>query len=89
MAAGAGDRMSPAETLVEQLADARKRGEPFEQVWPDALSRALEVAGGRERKEWRSVLGSMVPTWQAAYLRVPADEPAMAMVADTRSSGAK
>jgi hypothetical protein len=61
--------VSPPAVLAERLADARKRGEPFEQVWPDALSRALEVAPGGERKEWRTVLGSMADTFRAAFER--------------------
>lgn len=70
----AGLRVNPAAVLAEQLAVARRRGESFEDAWPDALAAALAVAPVKsEREEWTGVLTGMVDRWRAAFERVPAD----------------
>jgi len=80
----AGLSTNPAAALVEQLADARREGVPFEIAWPDALAAALTAEPvGWERAEWRRVLSSMVEMWRDAFERVPASrhERALATVA--------
>jgi hypothetical protein len=44
-------RAVPAGILLEQLADARRAGQTFEQAWSPAFAEALAVASSRERRE--------------------------------------
>jgi hypothetical protein len=79
--------VTPASTLLDQLADARRRGETFEEAWPDALDAALAAATSPwERGEWRDVLSGMAPTWRASYERspAPARERALLVLAEDR-----
>jgi hypothetical protein len=71
--------VSVCTVLLDQLADARRRGERFEVVWPDALHAALRAAGARERSEWADVLGGMVDSWRAAFDRRPPSRPELAL----------
>jgi hypothetical protein len=61
--------MAPAAILLEQLAAARRRGDSFEQAWPDALGAALQAADLLERAEWADILGGMSATWRRAFDR--------------------
>jgi len=75
--------MTPPAVIAGQLADARRRGEPFEAVWPDALAAGVAVAAdSRERREWE-----MVTTWRAAFERQVPSEPELALriVAEARA----
>jgi hypothetical protein len=78
-------RAIPAAVLFTQLAAARRRGEHFEEAWPDALTEALACVGSSsERGEWRDVLAGMVETWRAAFSRWPASskERALSLLAE-------
>lgn len=61
--------VSPPELLVARLAAARERGEAFEGAWPDALSAAVAVSRGSERREWRDVLDGTAQVWQECFER--------------------
>lgn len=61
---------APAEVLVQQLADARARGERFSEAWPDALKAALSGSlTPRSRHDWRVVLVELEDTFAAAFER--------------------
>jgi hypothetical protein len=60
-------RFSPAQLPIEQLADARRRGESFERAWDGALA----VSPPQDRAEWREVLGGVVESWRAGWDRRP------------------
>ena len=77
--------MTPAATLLEELARARRAGQEFEQAWSEALPIALAHALDREeRTSWAEVLGGMVEAWRRAWERRPASghERALVLVAD-------
>jgi hypothetical protein len=72
--------MSPARVLAEQLADARRGGQHFSDVWPDAVAAALEAAPNKwERRDWRIALAETVDAWRAAFDRLPASSPEHAL----------
>jgi hypothetical protein len=72
--------VTPAETLAQLLADARRRGELFEQAFPAALEVALAgEPGRRERQEWQAVFTDQVDVWRGAFERRPADQSGIAL----------
>jgi len=70
--------------LLDQLTDARRRGEPFERAWPLARDRALTTVAGKDREEWEGVLASTLPSWRASFERwpAPARERALLVLAE-------
>jgi hypothetical protein len=73
--------MTPPERLVRDLADARRRGEPFAEAWTVALKPALVGQRGDERAQWRAALADTRPAWLAAWERRPASVPERALLA--------
>ena len=72
---------NPATVLVQQLSDARRRGEGFADAWPRALSSALAAApNATERQDWATVLGEMVATWRGAFERQSASRHERALL---------
>jgi hypothetical protein len=61
----------PAAVLAQQLADARARGERFEQAWPAGLEVALAGETSREKQAWEAVFGEQVDVWCRAFARRP------------------
>ncbi len=79
--------MTPAAVLLDQLAEARRRGVVFEDAWRDAVAEALDLAPDRwERKQWAVVFEETMPSWRAGFERQPAveTEVAFAMLEDDR-----
>jgi len=70
---------TPPAVLVQQLADARSRGELFEQVWPAALEVALADESGRERQAWQAVFTDHIDVWRGAFDRRVADRSGVAL----------
>jgi hypothetical protein len=71
---------SPATVLLDQLADARRVGQAFDDAWPGAVQNALATAqDAPSRREWTTVLGELTEAWRAAFERRPASEPESAI----------
>jgi hypothetical protein len=73
--------MNVAELLRQHLADARRRGEPFESAWPVASKRAVAGQRADERTLWRAALADTRPAWEAAFERRPATRAQVAVLA--------
>jgi hypothetical protein len=73
--------MTVAERLGQDLAAARRRGEPFESAWPVAVEHALVGQRGDERAQWRAALADTRPAWLAAFERRPATRAQRAVLA--------
>jgi len=72
--------MIPPAVLAQQLAEARRRGELFEQAFPVALAAALAGEPGREQRAWEAVLMDHADVWRGAYERHgPADRSGLAL----------
>jgi len=61
----------PPEALVPLLADARRRGQPFPDVWPVAVADATASANG-EAAAWTGALEATRGAWERSYVRQPA-----------------
>jgi hypothetical protein len=61
----------PLDVLREELAAARRRGEPFETAFPAARNLALEAATLAERGQWVVALQGTRTAWMDAYDRRP------------------
>jgi hypothetical protein len=56
--------------LLDRLAEARRQGLAFEDVWPDALAAALApIPPGVERRAWLAALTETQPAWRAGWER--------------------
>jgi hypothetical protein len=65
--------MTPPTILLEQLAEARRAGRAFEEVWPQACEAALAVEPvGEQRHDWTKALTATRDAWAGAYERRPA-----------------
>ncbi|MGO9763796.1 MAG: hypothetical protein ACLP1Q_21295 [Solirubrobacteraceae bacterium] len=64
--------MSPPVSLLDQLADARRAGKDFADVWPHALTAALSDAPDDERDDWQAALDGTAERWREAFERQPA-----------------
>jgi hypothetical protein len=73
--------MNVAERLGRDLADARRRGEPFETAWSRAIKHALAGQRGPERQAWRAALADTRPAWESAWERRSASAPERAVLA--------
>jgi hypothetical protein len=58
--------------LRELLADARRRGEPFEAAWDAAVPRAVRPTASHERATWTTILTATREAWGRAYNGEPA-----------------
>jgi len=79
---------TPAAVLLDQLAAARRRGEPFERAWPLARDAALAtVEAPWESREWSEVLAETSSSWRASYERWPAPsrEQALRLIREPRA----
>lgn len=63
--------MSPPAALLDQLADARRAGKDFADVWPHALTAALKDAPDDERDDWQAALDGTTQAWADAFQRAP------------------
>jgi hypothetical protein len=62
--------MTPPAILLHELADARRRGEDFEEAFPLACEAALAAASsGKDRYDWTRALTATRDAWAGAYER--------------------
>jgi hypothetical protein len=65
--------VTPAAVLLHELAEARRAGRSFEDVWEPARGVALAAAPSRkEGREWGAAFTETRPAWEAAFERRPA-----------------
>jgi hypothetical protein len=70
--------MSVPGFLLQRLAAARRRGEPFDEAWSAAVSAAMQQKAGGGRENWRVALDETRHAWQAAYEGAPAERGVVA-----------
>lgn len=73
--------MTVAERLGQDLADARRRGEPFEAAWPEAVKRATAGQRTDDRQAWASAFTATRDAWASAWERRPATRAQRAVLA--------
>jgi len=61
--------VTPAEKLGQALADARRAGRPFDDVWQAGVGAALTELRGREVADWAEALRATHDEWEDAYAR--------------------
>lgn len=73
--------MTPAERLGRDLADARRRGEPFAEAWTVAVKHAIAGQRRDERTVWSAAFTETAEAWRAAWERRPATRAQVAVLA--------
>jgi len=72
---------NPAAILLEQLVDARGRGEDFAAAWPHACRVALAGVSDDESEAWLRAFAGTSGSWRASYERQPAPAHERALLA--------
>jgi len=75
------EAVTPAVRLAQDLADARRRGEPFAGAWDEAVKRAVTGQRTDERAAWSSAFTATAAAWASAWHREAATRPQLALLA--------
>ena len=57
--------------LLRLMAEARRQGEAFDDVWERNVRRVLRLVSPSQARDWRAALVATVDAWRLAYERQP------------------